>query len=171
MPAVAVPFRTLSSIADVTAGSADLISQVVEHVGFPHDSVSDLEPRLDRAMAWTASLPPSERTTVRSAPDTARLAALSEDEELWLRIFLDRLPSELELDSATTVVYGVPKVARGLGFEDKPTDEVKADQKEFFKLLYNLLVDADRGPRLPTLIVALGHDTVRTLLGGAVSTT
>lgn len=166
VPAVAVPFRTLSSIADVTAGSADLISKVVEHVGFPHTSVDELEPRLGRAMAWTASLPEDERTTVRSTPDTDRLAALSEDEELWLRIFLDRLPEELDLDSATTVVYGVPKVARGLGFDDAPTDEVKADQKEFFKLLYNLLVDADRGPRLPTLIVALGHDTVRALLGG-----
>ena len=45
-----------------------------------------------------------------------------------------------------------------------PTDEVKADQKAFFRLLYNLLVDADRGPRLPTLIVALGADKVRSLL-------
>ena len=35
VPAVAVPFRTLSSVADVTAGSADLISRVVEHVGLP----------------------------------------------------------------------------------------------------------------------------------------
>ncbi|QIK75157.1 lysine--tRNA ligase [Nocardioides piscis] len=163
--AVPVPFRTLSSVADVTAGSADLISRVIEHLGFPHTSVADLEPRLGRAMAWTASLPESERTTVRATPDTARLASLSEDEELWLRLFLDRLPEELELESVTTVVYGVPKVARGLGFDDAPTDEVKADQKAFFRLLYNLLVDADRGPRLPTLIVALGQDTVRSLLG------
>ncbi len=43
---------------------------------------------------------------------------------------------------------------------------MKADQKEFFRLLYHLLVDAERGPRLPTLIVALGADRVRTLLGG-----
>ena len=50
----------------------------------------------------------------------------------------------------------MPKVARGLGFDDAPTDQVKADQKDFFRLLYNLLVDADRGPRLPTLILALG---------------
>ena len=42
---------------------------------------------------------------------------------------------------------------------------MKADQKEFFGLLYRLLVDADRGPRLPTLIVALGADRTRTLLG------
>ncbi|PUA79766.1 lysine--tRNA ligase [Nocardioides currus] len=165
VPDVAVPFRTLSSVADVTAGSADLISRVIEHLGFPHDTVEQLEPRLARAMAWTASLPAGERTTVRSDPDTDRLASLSEDEELWLRIFLDRLPDELELDEVTSVVYGVPKVARGLGFEDAPTDQVKADQKAFFTLLYNLLVDADRGPRLPTLVVALGAETVRRLLG------
>ena len=116
-------------------------------------------------MAWTASLPADQRTTVRETPDAERLASLSEDEELWLRIFLDRLPSELELDTVTSVVYGVPKVARGLGFEDAPTDQVKADQKDFFRLLYNLLVDADRGPRLPTLVVALGHAKVRSLLG------
>ena len=64
----------------------------------------------------------------------------------------------------TALVYGVPKLARGLGLDDAPTDQVKADQKEFFRLLYNLLVDADRGPRLPTLFVALGADKVRSLL-------
>ena len=58
-----------------------------------------------------------------------------------------------------------PKVARGLGFDDAPTDQVKADQKDFFRLLYHLLVDADRGPRLPTLVLALGPARVRRLLG------
>jgi lysyl-tRNA synthetase class 1 len=60
----------------------------------------------------------------------------------------------------------VPKLARGLSLDDPPTDEVKADQKAFFGLLYHLLVDAERGPRLPTLILALGAERVRSLLGG-----
>ena len=60
----------------------------------------------------------------------------------------------------------MPKLARGLGLDDAPTEQVKADQKAFFKLLYNLLVDADRGPRLPTLFVALGAEKVRSLLTG-----
>ena len=55
-------------------------------------------------------------------------------------------------------------LGRGLGLDDAPTDEVKADQKRFFRLLYHLLVDAERGPRLPTLFVALGAETVRELL-------
>jgi len=164
-PTVVVPFRVLSSVADVTAGSAEQIGRIVEHVGHAHSSVDDLEPRLGKAMTWTAEfVPPEDRTTVRATPDAERLAALDEDEELWLSQLLDRLPDELELEPVTTLVYGVPKLARGLGLDDAPTEQVKADQKKFFGLLYRLLVAADRGPRLPTLFVALGADTVRTLL-------
>jgi lysyl-tRNA synthetase class 1 len=111
-------------------------------------------------------VPESDRTTVRTEPDRDRLSSLSEDERLWLAQLLDRLPDELELEPTTALVYGVPKLARGMGIDDPPTDQVKADQKAFFKLLYNLLVDADRGPRLPTLFLALGSERVRALLGG-----
>lgn len=164
-PEVVVPFRLLSSVADVTAGSAELISRVVSSSGHPHDSVAQLEPRLGKAMTWTRDfVPEADRTTVRTDPDVERLRSLNEDEELWLAQLLDRLPDELDLDSTTALVYGVPKLARGLGLDDAPTDEVKADQKAFFRLLYQLLVDAERGPRLPTLFVALGADTVRRLL-------
>ena len=164
-PSVVVPFRVLSSVADVTAGSAEQISRIVEHVGHEHASVADLEPRLDKAMTWTAEFVPAEdRTTVRATPDADRLAALDEDEQGWLAQLLDRLPDELDLEPVTALVYGVPKLARGLGIDDAPTEQVKADQKAFFRLLYNLLVDAERGPRLPTLFVALGADKVRALL-------
>ncbi|QZY28865.1 lysine--tRNA ligase [Nocardioides coralli] len=165
---VTVPFRVLSSVTDVTAGSADQISRIVSHVGHAHDSVAELEPRLTKAMRWTTDyVPPADRTTVRSAPDTARLASLSPQEQEWLSLLLSGLGSdELDLDPVTSLVYGVPKLARGLDLDAAPTDEVKSDQKEFFRLLYNLLVDADRGPRLPTLIVALGAERVRSLLGG-----
>ena len=166
-PPVVVPFRVLSSVADVTAGSAEQISRIVEHVGHEHASVDDLEPRLGRAMTWTTEFVPAEdRTTVRATPDTARLAALTEDEQLWLAQLLDRMPDELDLEPITALVYGVPKLARGLGLDDAPTEQVKADQKAFFRLLYNLLVDAERGPRLPTLFVALGAEKVRSLLTG-----
>ena len=116
-------------------------------------------------MTWTTEFVPAEdRTTVRESPDAARLAALNEDEELWLAQLLDRMPDEFELDEITSLVYGVPKLTRGLGLDDAPTDQVKADQKAFFRLLYHLLVDAERGPRLPTLFVALGAEKVRSLL-------
>ena len=116
---------------------------------------------MSKATTWTADLPAEDRTTVRESPDTARLAALSEDEELWLAQLLDRMPDTFDQAEITTLVYGVPKLGRGLGLDDPPTDQVKADQKEFFGLLYELLVAAERGPRLPTLFLALGSAKVR----------
>jgi lysyl-tRNA synthetase class 1 len=163
-PAVTVPFRLLSSVADVTAGSHELISRVVTESGYAHDRVDDLEPRLSKAATWmTAYVPASDRTTVRTTP-SERLSALSSEESAWLSTLLAQLPEPFELEAVTSVIYGVPKLTRGMALDDAPTDEVKADQKAFFKLLYNLLVDADRGPRLPTLFLALGPGTVRSLL-------
>ena len=166
-PEVVVPFRVLSSVADVTAGSADQISRIVGHMGHAHESVGQLEPRLSRAMAWTEEfVPADDRTTVRQEPDATAIEALSAQEREWLALLLPGLVGDLELDTVTSLVYGVPKLARGMALDDPPTDEVKADQREFFRLLYHLLVDAERGPRLPTLIVSLGSDRVRALLGG-----
>ena len=155
-PTTIEPFRQLSSVADITNGDEAQISRIVGA------ATEDLEPRLSRAWNWIREY--GDRTTVRETPDAERLAALSEDEHLWLAQLLDRLPDTLELEPTTALVYGVPKLARGLGLDDAPTDQIKADQKAFFKLLYNLLVDADRGPRLPTLFLALGSERVRELL-------
>lgn len=161
-PAVVVPFRMLSSVADVTAGSRQITARTVGA------SEADLEPRLTKAATWIESyVDPEDRTTVRAEPDTGRLASLSEDESRWLRELLDRLPASFSgeaSDELTALIYGVPKLARGLALDDAPTDEVKADQKAFFRLLYELLVAAERGPRLPTLFAALGPEKVRSLL-------
>ncbi|MEI2811653.1 MAG: lysine--tRNA ligase [Nocardioides sp.] len=166
-PAVLAPFRLLASVADVTAGSAEQISRIVGSAGFPHDSMDDLEPRLRRAMTWMSDfVDDEERTTVRESADADRLAGLSEREAGWTALLLEHLDEAADLDAVTSLVYGAPKLALGLTLDAAPTDEVKADQKQFFTLLYNLLVDADRGPRLPTLILALGPEKVRSLLGG-----
>ena len=102
---------------------------------------------------------------MRSTPDTERLAVADEDEELWLAQLLRpaarRPRPRAGHDAGLRRARSSP--AASASTTPRPT-QVKADQKDFFRLLYNLLVDADRGPRLPTLIVALGADKVRSLL-------
>ena len=166
-PAVPVPFRTLSSVADVTAGSADLIS--------PDHRVLGLPARLGRRPRAAAvqgdavdGRARARRRAHHGAGDARHRAARlahARTRSCGCGSSSTGCPPSRDLDAVTSVVYGVPKVARGLGFEDAPTDQVKADQKDFFRLLYNLLVDADRGPRLPTLVLALGPEKVRQLLG------
>jgi lysyl-tRNA synthetase, class I len=81
-----------------------------------------------------------------------------------LRLLLEGLDANWSPEGLTTLVYGVPKVLAGLGPDAKPTPELKAAQREFFVLLYRLLVGRDTGPRLPTLLLAVGSDRIRALL-------
>ncbi|GAA1616861.1 lysine--tRNA ligase [Kribbella sancticallisti] len=166
-PKVVVPFRILSSVADVTAGSIDQIARIVGDVGYPHESISDLQPRLDLASNWIQRhVDEGERTKVKEAPDTERLSNLTRSEQTWLDLLLARLDPKagLGLDEVTRLVYGVPKLARNLELDAEPTAEIAADQKQFFRLLYELLVGRERGPRLPTLFLAIGLQRVRYLL-------
>ena len=109
-------------------------------------------------------LPAEERTRVRPTPDIDLLASLSTEEEDSLRLLLDRMDDNWSLDALTTLVYAVPKIRLGLPLDVAPTAELKAAQRSFFALVYRLLVGRETGPRLPTLLLAVGASRVRKLL-------
>ncbi|WP_435178778.1 lysine--tRNA ligase [Actinacidiphila sp. bgisy145] len=164
-----LPYRTLASVADVTAGAEEQTLRILSELDPEHPltSLAEVRPRLDRAEDWIATYVPAEqRTVVRDQPDTDRLAALDDADRGSLKLLLDGLDSHWSLDGLTTLVYAVPKIRAGLTPDAKPTPELKAAQRSFFVLLYELLVGRDTGPRLPTLLLAVGQDRVRSLLGG-----
>lgn len=131
----------------------------------PLTSLDEARPRLDRAENWITSQVPAEaRTIVRAEPDKELLGSLDEQGRESLRLLLEGLDSHWSLDGLTTLVYGVPKTLAGLEPDAKPTPELKAAQRSFFALLYRLLVSRDTGPRLPTLLLAVGAERVRRLL-------
>ncbi|MFE0188307.1 lysine--tRNA ligase [Streptomyces sp. NPDC058989] len=164
-----LPYRTLASVMDITAGHDEQTLRILSDLD-PDNPVTSLDvtrPRLDRAEYWiTTQVPADQRTVVRDAPDEELLATLDEQARGSLRLLLDGLDDHWSLDGLTTLVYGVPKVQAGLEPDAKPTPELKAAQRAFFALLYHLLVGRDTGPRLPTLLLAVGADRVRKLLGG-----
>ncbi|MFJ1585278.1 lysine--tRNA ligase [Streptomyces sp. NPDC088197] len=163
-----LPYRTLASVADITAGAEAQTLRILTELDpdRPIGSLDEVRPRLDRAESWiTTQVPAEQRTVVRAEPDTARLAALGDSERAGLKLLVDGLDSHWSLDGLTTLVYAVPKVLAGLEPDAKPTPELKVAQRSFFALLYELLVGRDTGPRLPTLLLAVGADRVRTLLG------
>ena len=164
-----LPYRTLASVADVTAGAEAQTLRILTELDPEHpiSSLDQVRPRLDRAENWTSAYVPAEqRTVVRSEPDTERLASLDDADLGALKLLLDGLESHWSLDGLTTLVYAVPKVRAGLAPDAKPTPELKVAQRTFFVLLYELLVGRDTGPRLPTLLLAVGQERVRLLLGG-----
>jgi lysyl-tRNA synthetase class 1 len=163
-----LPYRALASIADITTGNEAQMLRIVRDLDTedPITTLAEVRPRLDCAAAWvTSHVPAEERTHVRAAPDEAVLSTLSDDDRESLRLLVSGLDSHWSLDRLTTLVYGVPKQMLGLPMDVKPTAELKVAQRTFFALLYRLLVGRDTGPRLPTLLLAIGAERVRTLLG------
>ncbi len=162
-----LPYRTLASVADITAGHDEQTLRILSELdpANPLSSLDEARPRLDRAENWiTTQVPADARTVVRSEPDAELLGSLDEEARESLRLLLEGLDSHWSLDGLTTLVYGVPKVMAGLEPDAKPTPELKAAQRSFFALLYRLLVSRETGPRLPTLLLAVGADRVRKLL-------
>ncbi|MGW6743717.1 lysine--tRNA ligase [Streptomyces sp. NPDC055025] len=163
-----LPYRTLASVVDITAGAEEQTLRILSELdpARPLTSLEEVRPRLDRAENWITSQVPAEaRTIVRSEPDHELLDSLDEQARESLRLLLEGLDDHWSLDGLTTLVYGVPKVLAGLAPDAKPTAELKVAQRSFFALLYRLLVGRDTGPRLPTLLLAVGADRVRKLLG------
>jgi lysyl-tRNA synthetase class 1 len=163
-----LPYRTLASVVDVTAGNDEQTLRILSDLDpeRPVRSLDEVRPRLDRAQRWiTTQVPAEQRTRVRDEPDTALLESLDDGQRESLRLLLEGLDDHWSLEGLTTLVYGVPKVQAGIAPEAKPTPELKVAQRSFFALLYRLLVGSETGPRLPTLLLAVGTDRVRKLLG------
>ncbi|GGS54247.1 lysine--tRNA ligase [Streptomyces griseoviridis] len=168
-----LPYRTLASVADITAGHADQALRILSELdpSHPLTSLDEARPRYDKAEAWiNTHVPADQRTIVREQPDTELLASLDEASAGSVRLLLDGLAEHWSLDGLTHLVYGVPKVQAGFSADATPKElppEIKTAQRTFFALLYRLLVGRDTGPRLPTLLLAVGQERVRHLLGAA----
>jgi lysyl-tRNA synthetase class 1 len=164
-----MPFRTIASVIDVTQGDEEQAVRILSQLDpdNPVTSTDDLRPRLDCAERWMLGYVPEEdRTVVRSEPDAELLTGLDEQQRESLRLLVDGLDEHWSLDGLTHLAYAVPKIQRGIDPEAKVKDpELSAAQRAFFVLVYRLLVGTDTGPRLPTLLLAVGADRVRSLLG------
>jgi lysyl-tRNA synthetase class 1 len=162
-----LPYRTLASIVDITTGQHEQTLRILHDLDpqRPIDSLDEVRPRLDRAQRWVLTqLPAESRTQVREEPDKELLGSLDGEQQESLRLLLAGLDTHWSLEGLTTLVYGVPKAMAGLPPDTRPTPELKVLQRNFFALLYRLLVGRETGPRLPTLLLAVGADRIRALL-------
>ena len=160
-------FRTLASVADITAGDETQVLRILRDLTIedPVATLDEVRPRLDCAQAWVAGyMDPADRTVVRREPDLDRLADLTDPERAQIKILTERMGDDWSLPALTTLLYGIPKLQRGLPLDAPPDAELKVAQRTWFALLYQLLVGREKGPRLPTLLLALGQDRIRHLL-------
>ncbi len=170
--ALPVPFRVLSSAADLTQGNVEQILRIagahLESPPAPEKLQAEIEPRLSCAIRWVGNyLPEDERTRIRDRFDPSVGELLSEEHREGLRLLLEHLDDSWSLAGLTTLIYGVPKLLAGLPLDAPPNDALKRSQRSFFAALYLLLCYEETGPRLPTLFLSLGKERIRALLGPA----
>jgi lysyl-tRNA synthetase class 1 len=160
-------FRTLASVADITAGDQAQILRILRDLTAddPIATLDEARPRLDCAQAWVTKYEdPADRTQVRREPDLDRLAALTDAERGAIKILTERMGEDWSQRGLETLLYGIPKLQRGLPITAPPDADLKVAQRAWFVVLYQLLIGKNTGPRLPTLLLALGQDRIRSLL-------
>jgi lysyl-tRNA synthetase class 1 len=164
-----LPYRTLASVADITTGDSDQMLRILHDSdpGRPLSSLDELQPRLDRARCWAMTqLPAEQRTRLASEPDRSALAEVSPAQRSSLDLLLAGLADHWSLEGLSRLVYAVPKLQAGLSADAPATPELKAAQRAFFALVYQLMIGRETGPRLPTLLLAAGQNRIRALLSG-----
>ena len=168
-----VSFRLLSSVADLTQGDRDQIARIVAaHVGAadedPEALLAQLQPRLDCAIHYATELVPAdERTRVRETFAADAHDELDDEMRRAVDDLAARMTDDWTVDGLTALVYAIPKRLLGLEPDAPPSPEIKVAQRGFFKAAYRLLVDAETGPRLPTLLLSIGPERARELLAGS----
>ncbi|HSP72947.1 MAG TPA: lysine--tRNA ligase [Gaiellaceae bacterium] len=162
-----MPFRIVAAVSDLTQGDPEQMRRILAaHADDPaRFDLAQLEPRLSCARTWTLRYEPEdERTHVREEFAADVWEELPEDGRRGVRLLVDDLERDWTLEGLTALLYGVPKRLRGLPEDAEPDAELKQAQRAFFAALYRLLVGDDTGPRLPTLLLSLGPERVRSLL-------
>jgi lysyl-tRNA synthetase class 1 len=167
-PQPAPPFSLLASVLDITQGNIEQVTRIVSmSLKEPREDLDprQMEPRLTCARNWVNNfLPDDERTHIRSSFDAEGYAQLSDDQQQELQMLIDSLDTHWSLDGLTELMYNIPKLVRGLPLDTKPNDELKQAQRAFFVAIYTLICGADTGPRIPTLLLSLGKERVKSLL-------
>ncbi|MBI4020768.1 MAG: lysine--tRNA ligase [Candidatus Aenigmarchaeota archaeon] len=138
-PGLTVPYGKLVNIVRATAGNQLLLRDVLAQAGLAADRTQqeELERRIGYATQWAA--------IDKTPPATM---ALSTREKRALSRLAHVLRTEHSPEELQNAVFTIAK------------DE-GMQPREFFTLLYRILLGVDRGPKAGHLIAALGQDAAR----------
>ena len=151
-------FRQLSSFAQTTKGNINLLKELIKQSGGTL-SDRDVKVRLPRALNWTEKYAPIEfKITLLDKPNIEYYKSLPDNQKDNLNKLIKLLDQNWDHDKLTALLYEIPKK------EGSAPEEIKNEQHEFFKAIYNLLFGLDKGPRLATFFLSLGKEKIISLL-------
>lgn len=147
-----VPMGLLVQLGSVVDFNPEMLEYIFDRIGTPF-SKEDFADRLERAKFWLAECSPENVNKLRITRNHDFFATLDDDSKKEIAELHDYLAKGgYDINSLQTEIYAIPLKVRGV---ERDTKEAKAAQGAFFKNVYNLLIDKEKGPRLYLFLYAI----------------
>ncbi len=156
-----VPMGLLVQLGSVVDFNVPMLEVVFEKIGTPY-KYEDFKDRLERAKFWLEQCSPENRNVLRKTRNFDVYETLDEKAKEEITVLHDYLKNnKFTLEELQTELYAVCKKVRGITEENK---ELKQVQGQFFKNVYRLLIDKEKGPRLYLFLYAINLNDYLPLL-------
>ena len=156
-----VPMSLLVQLGSVVNFNVPMLEIVFEKIGTPY-KYEDFADRLQRAKYWLEQCSPESVNRLRTYRNWELYNSFTDEEKKEIELLCDFLKTDgYTLDDLNSELYAIPKKIFG---EDMDPKELKNVQGQFFKNVYKLIIDKERGPRLYLFLFAVDKDSYLGLL-------
>ncbi len=154
-----VPMSLLVQLGSIVDFNVPMLETVFEKIGQPF-KYDDFKERLDLARFWLENCSPENANKLLAYRNWEYYEVLSKEEKDEIRILHDYLEdSGYTLEELNTKLYAIPKEIFG-----ENADNLKKIQGAFFKNVYKLLLNKEKGPRLYLFLYAIEKESYVKLL-------
>ncbi len=148
-----VPLGHLVQLGSVVDFNIPMLETVFEKIGTPY-KYEDFADRLERAKYWLENCAPEAVNKLRTLRNWDVYNELTEEEKKEIQLLHDFIKAGgYDLDTLNTQLYEIPKEVYPQFVDSK--NDLKKVQGDFFKNVYKLLIDKEKGPRLYLFLFAI----------------
>ena len=156
-----VPMGLLVQLGSVVDFNVPMLEIVFEKIGTPY-KYAEFKDRLERAKFWLEKCSPDNVNTLCAKRNWKYYETLGDTEKKEIEeLFAYLQKGGYDLNELQTELYAIPARVNGLSKDDK---ELKNIQGRFFKNVYMLLINKEKGPRLYLFLYAIEVDRYLKLL-------
>ncbi len=151
-------FSYLATFLPIVNFDEKLLAEILTKEGVD-TTTAKYQERLERAKYWVENYGEEYQVNLLQSPNTEFYNSLNLDEKAWVAKTLDIVNNNYNsANDLQTDLYAVVKSPQ------LNEQELKATQKRYFQILYNLLLGEKQGPKLGIFLLALSKDKLQQLL-------
>ncbi|MDP3727942.1 MAG: lysine--tRNA ligase [bacterium] len=151
-----IPFRQIASIGQIIQGNTKELERILTEMETNYNYES-LERRLKLSQRWIEKYAPEMHVRLKDSPDIDYYQQLSDKEQRDIDRFFKEIDQHWTQEDLEHFVYAIPKDP------NLAMEENKIRQRNFFKNIYQIIIGKDTGPRLATLLIAIGQKKLKSL--------